>query len=209
MSIFSGPRVNAGFVRAATAASSNYERQRSPRPSGARENPCSDGARQHETSSFLINLHRKIIKNRWFSMKKHEKSLISMKKLWKIISDVKISIYIPACRFFVINFHRKIIKNHWFPSVNFHRWPKPEIRARLCNYLRRDEFLWFNFCMNFNENSLILACFFMQLASACRFFRVSISARISTKNHRFWCAFWCNYLRRDDFLSNPKREFYV
>ena len=30
VSIFSGPRVNAGFVRAATAASSNYERERSP-----------------------------------------------------------------------------------------------------------------------------------------------------------------------------------
>ena len=30
VSIFSGPRVNAGFVRAATAASSNYKRERSP-----------------------------------------------------------------------------------------------------------------------------------------------------------------------------------
>ena len=30
VSIFSGPRVNAGFVRAATAASSIYERERSP-----------------------------------------------------------------------------------------------------------------------------------------------------------------------------------
>ena len=30
VSIFSGPRVHAGFVRAATAASSNYERERSP-----------------------------------------------------------------------------------------------------------------------------------------------------------------------------------
>ena len=39
-----------------------------------------------------------------------------MEKLWKIIYDVKISIYIPACRIFLINFHRKIIKNHWFSS---------------------------------------------------------------------------------------------
>ena len=30
VSIFSGPRVNAGFVRAATAASSNCKRERSP-----------------------------------------------------------------------------------------------------------------------------------------------------------------------------------
>ena len=36
-----------------------------------------------------------------------------------------------------------------------------------CNYLRRADFLCFNFCSNFNEKSSILACFFMQLASAC------------------------------------------
>ena len=39
-----------------------------------------------------------------------------MKKVLQIISDVKISIYIPACRFFLINFHRKIIKNHELSS---------------------------------------------------------------------------------------------
>ena len=31
-------------------------------------------------------------------------------------------------------------------------------------------------------------------------FRASISARISPKNHRFWRAFSCNYLRRVDFF---------
>ena len=30
-------------------------------------------------------------------------------------------------------------------------------------------------------------------------FRASISAGISPKNHRFWRAFSCNYLRRVDF----------
>ena len=51
------------------------------------------------------------IEKTWKIMDFHE-------ELWKIISDVKISIYIPACRFFVINFHRKIIKNHKFLSKN-------------------------------------------------------------------------------------------
>ena len=56
------------------------------------------------------------------------------------------------------------------------------------------------FLLEFQRKSSILACFVMQLPPACRFFRGSISARISTKSHRFWRAFWCNYLRRDDFL---------
>ena len=56
-------------------------------------------------------------------------------------------------------------------------------------------------CSNFDEKSSILACFWMQLPSACRFFRGWIPARISTKSHRFWCAFWCNYHRRVDCFS--------
>ena len=63
-----------------------------------------------------------------FSSKNNQKSSIFIEKtwkimdfdekLWKIISDVKNSIYIPACRFFVIHFHRKIIKNLKFLSKN-------------------------------------------------------------------------------------------
>ena len=63
-----------------------------------------------------------------FSSKNHQKSSIFIEKtwkimdfdekLWKIIFDVKISIYMPACRFFVNHFHRKIIKNHEFSSKN-------------------------------------------------------------------------------------------
>ena len=66
--------------------------------------------------------HPKSSKNHEISSKNHRKSLIFIEKSSKIIdfhknsseiiSDVKISIYIPACRIFLINFHRKIIKNH-------------------------------------------------------------------------------------------------
>ena len=58
-----------------------------------------------------------------------------------------------------------------------------------------------------NEKSLILACSLMQSPSAYPFFWRSISARISTKNHRLWRAFWCNYLRRVDFWRLRTRSF--
>ena len=54
--------------------------------------------------------------------------------------------------------------------------------------------------LNLDRKTYILVCSSMHLPSACRFFRGSISARISTKNHRLRRALWCIYLRRVDFL---------
>ena len=64
-------------------------------------------------------------------------------------------------------------KNHWF-------W-----RAFWCNYLRRVDFLCLYFGSNSDEKSSIFAWFLMLLPAACWFFRGSIFALISTKNHRF------------------------
>ena len=71
---------------------------------------------------------------------------------------------------------------------------------------RRVDFLWLYFGSNSDEKSSIFASFLMLLPSACRFFRGSISASISTKNHRFWRAFRCNYLRRVNFFVPRTRE---
>ena len=51
-------------------------------------------------------------------------------------------------------------------------------------------------CSHLDEKSSFLACLLPHLPSACRNF----DARISTKNHRFWRAFCCTYLRRVEFL---------
>ena len=64
-------------------------------------------------------------------------------------------------------------KNHWF-------W-----RAFWCNYLRRVDFLCLYFGSNSDEKSSIFAWFLMLLPAACWFFRGSVFAPISTKNHRF------------------------
>ena len=203
-----------------------------------------------------FNLHTGVSNfSNQFSSKNHQKSLIFIEKSSKIIdfhknsseiiSDVKISIYIPILvhlppawwifkpqilldflqdffRFrvifawfcidlntnFVFIFSCNCLRQDDFSCFNFCIGTKPEIRARWCNYLRRDDFSCFNFCSNFTEKSSILACFFMQLSPACWFFRRSISARISTKNHRFGCAFWCvlifSCLVRANCCSGPR-----
>ena len=61
-------------------------------------------------------------------------------------------------------------------------------------------FSCFNLCFNFHQKYVIFARFLMQLPSACPLFRACIYALLSTKNHRFLHAFWCNYLRRVDFF---------
>ncbi len=91
-----------------------------------------------------------------------------------------------------------------------------------CTCLRRDEFSCFRFCSIFYNKYFIFAYFSCDLkgtlstadpspkfglGDAITFgvtiFRASISARISTKNHRFRRAFWCNSLRRVDFFVVP------
>ena len=116
----------------------------------------------------------------------------------------------------------------WISTKN-HRFR----RVFWCNYLRRVDSLSLDFGSNCDEKLSIFACLLMLLPAACRFFKIFtlnvkftfrvvatwwnfcsgmmllkilLAVRISTKNHRFWCAFRCNYLRRVNLFVARTRE---
>ena len=95
---------------------------------------------------FLFEFRRKFINVR-FCLNSHEKSLILARFLMQLPS---------ACWFFVLVFRFEF---RW-KIINF----CVVFDAITCGVLI---FSWFNFCTNFDEKSSILACFSMQLTSAC------------------------------------------
>ena len=139
---------------------------------------------------------------------------------------MKISIYIPACRIFLINFHRK---NHQKSLIFIEKTSKIiDVHEKsMKNHIWHENFnlhtgvsnISNQFSSKNHQKSLIFITksskiidFHMSLEPSRKFglgdaitfgvaiFRASISARISPKNHRFWRAFSCNYLRRVDFF---------
>ena len=136
-----------------------------------------------------FNLHTGVSNfSNQFPSKKHQKSLIFIEKTSKII-DV----------------YEKSMKNHiWHENFNLHTGVS-NISNQFSSKNHQKSLI-------FITKSSKIIDFHMSLEPSRKFglgdaitfgvaiFRASISARISPKNHRFWRAFSCNYLRRVDFF---------